>query len=154
MRLLSDLALAQLQSGDAGAAVATASRAYRIQPASPLAAQAFGLALAAGGRRPNTARALLRQAQRSIGDTPLQAEAPRRPDARPPGGPTARLTHPIDAPVSGFQGRFGFDASSLREQHWLPVRAPARRAAAWPAGSGACSCRWGVGASTSPAPRT
>ncbi len=85
VRLLSDLALAQLQSGDAGAAVATASRAYRIQPASPLAAQAFGLALAAGGRRPNTARALLLQAQRSIGDTPLQAEARRRLDARPQG---------------------------------------------------------------------
>ncbi|MBK6656517.1 hypothetical protein [Zoogloea sp.] len=31
-------------------------------------------------------------------------------------GIRALLTHPIDAPVAGFQGRFGFEASPLREQ--------------------------------------
>ncbi len=65
-------------------------------------------------------------------------------------GIRARLSDPIDAPAAGFQGRFGFEASPLREQQWLPVLADARRAAAWTARSGACSIP-GWGAAPTPA---
>ena len=78
LRLLTDLSLAQLRSGNARAAAATAGQAYALQPMSPLAAQAYGLGLAALGQRPNTARSLLAQAYQALGETGLSAEARRR----------------------------------------------------------------------------
>jgi len=82
VRLLCDLSLAQLRSGNGDAALETARSAYDLQPASPLAAQAYGLSLAALGHKPNTARALLAQSEQLFGETPLLAEAWRRLEAR------------------------------------------------------------------------
>jgi predicted Zn-dependent protease len=62
VRLLADLSQAQLRSGDAEAAEATAREAYRLQPSSPLAARAWGLCLNALKQRPDDARALLAKA--------------------------------------------------------------------------------------------
>lgn len=74
VRVLADLSLAQLRSGDASAAEASARAAYRLQRASPLATQAWGLSLATLGQRPNAAVSLLGKAQLLMGDTPLLAE--------------------------------------------------------------------------------
>ena len=63
VRLLADLSQAQLRSGDAEAAEASAREAYRLQPSSPLAARAWGLCLDALKQRPADARALLAKAQ-------------------------------------------------------------------------------------------
>jgi predicted Zn-dependent protease len=78
VRVLADLSLAQLRSGDAAAAEANAREAYRIQRASPLAAQLWGLSLAALGQQRQAAIALLAKARRLVGDTALIAEARRR----------------------------------------------------------------------------
>lgn len=78
VRLLADLSLAQLRSGDPAAAQASAREAWGVQRASPLAAQAWGLSLAALGQRPNTAAALLAKARALLGDSPLLAEGRRR----------------------------------------------------------------------------
>lgn len=67
VRLLTDLSLARLRSGDAAGAEASAARAYRLQRASPLAAQGWGQALAALGRKRALADALLAKAARMIG---------------------------------------------------------------------------------------
>jgi Flp pilus assembly protein TadD len=75
VRLLCDLSFAQLRSGDTSAARTTAERAYRLQPASLLATQALGMALAAAGERPRAARSLLDKARKIGGDNPLLAEA-------------------------------------------------------------------------------
>lgn len=75
IRLLCDLSFAQLRSGDENAAVVTAERAYRLQPASAVASQALGMALAASGQRPRAARSLLDKARKIAGDNPLLAEA-------------------------------------------------------------------------------
>lgn len=75
VRVLVDLSLAQLRSGDARAAEASARAAYRLQRASPLATQAWGLSLATLGQRPNAAVSLLGKARVLIGDTPLLAKA-------------------------------------------------------------------------------
>lgn len=75
VRVLADLSLAQLRSGDAPAAEASARAAYRLQRASPLATQAWGLSLATLGQRPNAAISLLGKARLMMGDTPLLAEA-------------------------------------------------------------------------------
>lgn len=75
VRLLADLSLAQLRSGDPEAALDSASRAWELQPASPVAAQARGTALAALGQDRPLALALLEQARRIGGDNPLLAEA-------------------------------------------------------------------------------
>lgn len=72
--LLTDLALAQLRDGDAQASEETAREAYRLQRASPVAAQVWGLSLAALGQSPRQAAALLKKARRIMGDTPLLAE--------------------------------------------------------------------------------
>lgn len=74
-RLLADLSLAQLRSGDGAAAVDTAEAAYALQPASSVAAQALGMALAATGGDNGRARALLDKARAIGGDNPLLAEA-------------------------------------------------------------------------------
>ncbi len=75
VRLLADLSLAQLRTGDAAAALATAEAARRLQRSSPVAAQAKGMALAALKREPKAAFALLAKAQRIGGDNPLLQEA-------------------------------------------------------------------------------
>lgn len=70
-RLLADLSYAQLRSGDAQAALDSATRAWTLQPASPAAAQARGMALVELGQDPALARQLLEQARRSGGDNTL-----------------------------------------------------------------------------------
>jgi len=74
VRVLTELSLAQLRSGDARAAEASAREAHRVQPSSPLAAQAWGLSLAALGERRQAAAALLSKAQLLLGETPAIAE--------------------------------------------------------------------------------
>ncbi len=74
VQLLSDLALTQVRAGDAAAGEETARRAYRLQRSSPVAAQAWGLALVAKGTRKREALALLDKARAMMGDTPLLAE--------------------------------------------------------------------------------
>lgn len=75
VRLLADLSLAQLRSGDAEAALASAEAACHLQRASPVAAQARGMALAKLGRDPVLAAALLDKAERIGGNNPMLKEA-------------------------------------------------------------------------------
>ena len=77
-QLLSDLAFAQLRAGDAKTAAATAERAWRLQPQSAIAAQAWALALVELDDNKELARQLLGQARALGGDNPLLAEARRR----------------------------------------------------------------------------
>ncbi|MDE2437392.1 MAG: tetratricopeptide repeat protein, partial [Sphingomonadales bacterium] len=74
-RLLVDLSLAQLRTGDADAAEETAQRAVDLSPASGVAAQAWGMALVELDRDPDRARQLLTKARRIDGDNPLLAQA-------------------------------------------------------------------------------
>lgn len=74
-RLLADLALAQLQDGDAAAALASAEWAARLHRASPLAAQARALALVRLGRDADIARSLLHKAAAMGRKDPMLAEA-------------------------------------------------------------------------------
>lgn len=78
VRLLADLSLAQLKSGQPGEAEKSAREAYRLQPSSRIATQAWGLALAATGERRDDARALLDKARAMGGDNPMLAEAQKR----------------------------------------------------------------------------
>ena len=78
VRLLVDLSLAQLRSGDAEEAERTAAEAYRLQPASAATAEVWGMALAALGERKQDARALLDKARSIGGDNPLLAQARRQ----------------------------------------------------------------------------
>ncbi|MDG2004287.1 MAG: tetratricopeptide repeat protein [Novosphingobium sp.] len=71
VQLLSDLALMQIYTGDPHAAEVNARHAYRLQRASPVAAQAWGLSLVALGTRPQDAAALLEKARALMGDNPL-----------------------------------------------------------------------------------
>lgn len=75
VRLLADLSLAQLRSGDTAAALASADKAYDLQRSSPVAALAKGMALAKLGRDPEQARALLDKVERIGGPNPLLKEA-------------------------------------------------------------------------------
>ncbi|MFZ5743725.1 MAG: hypothetical protein ACOY7T_04520 [Pseudomonadota bacterium] len=75
VRLLADLSLAQLRSGDTDAALASADKAYDLQRSSPVAALAKGMALAKLGRDPEQVRALLDKAERIGGTNPLIKEA-------------------------------------------------------------------------------
>jgi predicted Zn-dependent protease len=77
-RLLADLSLAQLRTGDADAALQTAERAALLQPGSGVAAQAWGMALVELDREPALAAALLAKARRIGGDNPLLAEARKK----------------------------------------------------------------------------
>lgn len=77
-RLLVDLSLAQLNTGDAEAARDSAQRAARLMPASGFAAQAWGLALVELEEDPDLARQLLDKARRIDGDNPLLAAARKR----------------------------------------------------------------------------
>ncbi|WP_236710525.1 tetratricopeptide repeat protein [Novosphingobium barchaimii] len=78
VELLSDLAMAQAQTGDLEAARGSALAAYRLQRSSPLATQALGYSYAMLGSQPDEARALLDKAQAIAGDTPLIADARKR----------------------------------------------------------------------------
>ena len=71
VRLLADLSFAQLRSGDASAALISGQRAWELQPNSPVAAQALGMAMAEVGEDTAGARQLLLQARRMGGDNPL-----------------------------------------------------------------------------------
>jgi tetratricopeptide (TPR) repeat protein len=75
VRLLCDLAFAQLQGGDKTAAVETSAKAYRLQPASLVATQAYAISLVAAGQQPKVARSLLEKARRIGGDNPLLVKA-------------------------------------------------------------------------------
>jgi cellulose synthase operon protein C len=75
VRLLADLALAQLRGGDASAAEVTARQAYRLQPANAAASLVWGMCLAKTRTRPQDARALLDKAQALGADALLLAEA-------------------------------------------------------------------------------
>ena len=75
VRLLADLSFAQLRSGDTAAALISATRAWQLQPISPIAAQALGMAMAAEGTDPAGARQLLLQTRRISGDNPLLQQA-------------------------------------------------------------------------------
>ncbi len=74
VRLLADLSLAQLRGGDTSDALVSAQRAWQLQPNSPVAAQALGMALAATGTDSTGARQLLYQSRRSGGDNQLLQE--------------------------------------------------------------------------------
>lgn len=74
-RLLADLALAQLQDGDAAAALASAEQASRLHRASPIAAQVRAMALVRLGREPDLARSLLNKAAAMGRSDPGLAEA-------------------------------------------------------------------------------
>ncbi len=75
VRLLADLSLAQLRTGDTAAALASAEQAYQLQPASSVTAQALGMALAFAGQDANRARVLLDKAQAIGGANKLLDEA-------------------------------------------------------------------------------
>lgn len=79
-RLLADLSLAQLQSGDAEAALASAERASRLHRSSPLVAEVRGLALAQLGRDPAVAADLLEKAAALGRDDPLLSAAREKLD--------------------------------------------------------------------------
>lgn len=74
-RLLADLSLAQLRTGDTAAAVESGARSYQLQRASPVAAQAYGMALLAAGERLSLARQLLDKARKAGGDNSLLVES-------------------------------------------------------------------------------
>lgn len=75
VQLLTDLALVRLGTGAPEAAVTAAGQAYRLQRASPTAAQALALSYATLAVRRADAVALLDKARRMLGDNPLLAEA-------------------------------------------------------------------------------
>lgn len=77
VRLLSDLSFAQLRDTDKGAALVTAQSAYRLQRASPVAAQAYAMTLIASGQRGVSVRRLLDKARSGAGDNPVLAKARR-----------------------------------------------------------------------------
>jgi cellulose synthase operon protein C len=74
-RLLADLSLAQLRTDDVTAAVESGARAYQLQRASPVAAQAYGMALVSAGQDQPIARQLLEKARKLGGDNPLLVES-------------------------------------------------------------------------------
>lgn len=78
VRLLADLSLAQLRSGDEAAALESSERAYALAPSSGVAAQARGMALAQMDRDPDLARQLLDKARAIGGDNPLLVQARRK----------------------------------------------------------------------------
>ena len=75
VNLLADLSLARLRCRDTPGALTAAQRAWQLQPSSPVAAQALGLALAATGQDSTGAGQLLDQARRNGGDNQLLREA-------------------------------------------------------------------------------
>jgi tetratricopeptide (TPR) repeat protein len=78
VQLLTDLALVLLGSGAPAAAEGTATQAYRLQRASPLAAQTLALSFAISGMSRQSTIALLDKAQQMLGDNPVLAQARKR----------------------------------------------------------------------------
>ncbi|MBV1918476.1 MAG: tetratricopeptide repeat protein, partial [Sphingomonadaceae bacterium] len=78
LALLSDLALVQIKAGAPEQGAVTAQRAYRLYRGHPVAAQAWGLGLAASGSSAIKASALLEKARKMMGDNALLAEARRK----------------------------------------------------------------------------
>ncbi len=76
-RLLAELSLAQLRTGDADAAERSSRRAYLLQRSSALSAEAWGMSLAALRHDRTAAAALLSKAKAIGGDNPLLAEGRR-----------------------------------------------------------------------------
>ena len=75
VRLLSDLAIAQLRGGNRLGALQTSRAAYALQRGSALTAQAYAMALIANRQDLDLAGALLDKAQQIGGDNPLLANA-------------------------------------------------------------------------------
>lgn len=78
VQLLTDLALVQLRGGTPAAAKDAAAEAYRLQRASPLAAQALALSYAALRVHPAETSTLIQKARQMLGDNPVLAEATTR----------------------------------------------------------------------------
>jgi hypothetical protein len=64
VRLLCDLSFAELRAGDSAAAMDVASRALALQPASPVAAQAYTMALKVRKQEPELVELLGRRVAR------------------------------------------------------------------------------------------
>ena len=84
VQLLMDSALVQLNLGEDAAAQQAADQAYRMQRASPVAAQMLALSYATTGVKPGQVRSLLAKARQMIGDNPILAETTRRLGERRP----------------------------------------------------------------------
>lgn len=78
VQLLTDLALVRLGSGEPEAGEQAAARAYALQRASPIAAQALALSYATLQVRRGQAVSLLEKARQMLGDNPLLAQARER----------------------------------------------------------------------------
>jgi tetratricopeptide (TPR) repeat protein len=78
VQLLTDLALVQLSSGATAEAEVTAMQAYKLQRASPLAAQTLALSFATLNERPQSTFSLLDKARQMLGDNPVLAQARER----------------------------------------------------------------------------
>ena len=78
VQLLTDLALVRMGSGAPDAGGSAAGQAYRLQRASPIAAQALGLSYATLGVHRGAAMSLLDKARQMLGDNPLLAQARER----------------------------------------------------------------------------
>lgn len=83
VQLLTDLALVQLGSGAPAEAEDTAVDAYRLQRASPLAAQTLALSYATLGVGRQSTLALLEKARQMLGDNPVLAQAKERMHQNP-----------------------------------------------------------------------
>ena len=81
VRLLCDLSLAQLRSGDRLGALASARTAYRLQRSSPVAAQAYAMALIMNREQLGLADQLLIKSHRIAGSNPLLVEARQQLEA-------------------------------------------------------------------------
>lgn len=75
VQLLSDLAVLEAGTGDAGEGDVNAAAAYRLQRASPTATQAYGYSAARQGADGARARALLDKARAMVGNSPVIAAA-------------------------------------------------------------------------------
>ena len=75
VKLLSDLSFIQLQAQSPDVAANTATIAYRLQRANPLATQALALGFADLADHRSAALALIEKARRMLGDNPMLAEA-------------------------------------------------------------------------------
>lgn len=98
VQLLTDLALVQLSSGATAEAEDTAMQAYKLQRASPLAAQTLALSYATLGASPKSTLSLLDKARQMLGDNPVLAQARARMDQN-------RRTALAAARVAGAPGR-------------------------------------------------
>lgn len=77
-KVLADLSLARMRSGDVVGSRTAAEAAYRLQRASAVTTQAWGMALAGKGGDASLARILLAKARKIGGDNPLLRESESR----------------------------------------------------------------------------